>query len=303
MIAILGGLTGALLWSISTVTSARASRLVGSVSVVAWAMLVGLLLDLPFLVLAGPPPALEPLGLLYLVVSGLSNIVGLVFVVRALQLGKIGLVTAICSTEGAVGAVLAILAGESVTPWVALTLLWIAGGIVFVALVAEEASPHEAEAEAGALAAVLPAPRRHVDPAHARRSIVLAALAALVFGAGLFTTGQAGRLLPIAWAVLPARLFGVLLLLIPLVATRRLRLTREAVPLVTLIGFCELAGTAAYATGAQESVAIAAVLVSQFAALAAVIAFFVYGERLTLRQRSGVVAIALGVALLAALRA
>ena len=73
MIALLGGLGAALAWSASTVLSARASRMVGSVSVVAWALFTGLIVDLPFLLLAGPPPAtvVEPTTLFFLLVSGL----------------------------------------------------------------------------------------------------------------------------------------------------------------------------------------------------------------------------------------
>ena len=51
-----------------------------------------------------------------------------------------------------------------------------------------------------------------------------------------------------------------------------------------------------------QSIAIAAVLASQFAAVGAVAAFFLFRERLSVGQRSGVVAIALGVAMLTAVR-
>ena len=65
----------------------------------------------------------------------------------------------------------------------------------------------------------------------------------------------------------------------------------------------EVLGTLSFAIGARGSVAIAAVFASQYAALAAVAAFLLYREHLTRRQRSGLVAIALGVAVLTALRA
>lgn len=299
MLAILGGLGAAFLWSISTITSARVGRIVGPTSAVAWAMFFGLLIDLPFIVAAGPPPAIGPQALVYLVVSGIANVIGLSFAFRAVQLGKIGIATAVCSTEGAVAAVISFSSGEPVSPAAAATLAVIAAGIVLVALVADDA-PAEAEAEAGALGA---GRRRVLDPATAPRAVLFAALAALAFGVGLFTTGEAGKLLPLAWAVLPARVAGTLLLFLPLLLTRRLRVTRRALPFLVTIGFCEIAGTASYAIGAGESVAVAAVLASQFAALAAILAYFVYRERLTGRQRLGVVAVALGVALLSLLRA
>ena len=54
---------------------------------------------------------------------------------------------------------------------------------------------------------------------------------------------------------------------------------------------------------AQDGIATAAVLSSQFAAIAAVVAFFLFGERLTRVQVVGVVVIAIGVATLSVLRA
>jgi len=48
---------------------------------------------------------------------------------------------------------------------------------------------------------------------------------------------------------------------------------------------------------------IAAVLASQFAGIAAIAAFFLYGERLTRVQVVGVATIAIGVGLLAAVQA
>jgi drug/metabolite transporter (DMT)-like permease len=62
-------------------------------------------------------------------------------------------------------------------------------------------------------------------------------------------------------------------------------------------GVGEVVGTAIYTVGAQDSIAIAAVLASQFAAMAAVGGFIVFGERLTRLQGVGVVAVLVGVAI------
>jgi multidrug transporter EmrE-like cation transporter len=72
--------------------------------------------------------------------------------------------------------------------------------------------------------------------------------------------------------------------------------------MVILIGAAEVFGNASYVVGSTVSIAISAVLASQFAAVAAVAAFFLFRERLSLGQRSGVVTICLGVALLTAFR-
>jgi drug/metabolite transporter (DMT)-like permease len=126
----------------------------------------------------------------------------------------------------------------------------------------------------------------------------LAALAALSFGVGIFATGHLSGSLPVGWAVLPPRLVGVALVTIPLALSRRLRVSRSALPLVAFTGIAEVLGFVCFALGARESVAIAAVLGSQFAVIASVAAYVLLRERLTRLQLAGVVLILAGVAAL-----
>jgi drug/metabolite transporter (DMT)-like permease len=290
VIAIIGGLGAAVAWAIAVLSSAHSSRLIGSRSTVAVATFLGTLLALPFVVASGPPPAMSPTTVAWLVGSGFASLTGLLLVYRALGMGKIGIVAAVTSTEGAVAAVISILLGERLTVTVLVTLLVVAVGVVVVALASED--------DAG-----ISVSRRHVDPAVAGRAIVLGSVAALSFGIGLYGTAQVGNALPLAYAVLPTRVVGTLVLFLPMLVAGKLTVTRRAMPAVVTVAIVEVAGTALYAFGARQSVAIAAVLSSQFAALAALAAFAIYRERLTVRQRSGVIAIAVGVALLAGLRA
>ncbi|HWJ31618.1 MAG TPA: hypothetical protein VNR59_04690, partial [Gaiellaceae bacterium] len=76
-----------------------------------------------------------------------------------------------------------------------------------------------------------------------------------------------------------------------------------AAPLVVVSGICEVAGFASYSLGARHGVAVSAVLASQFAAVATVAAFVVFGERLRSIQVVGIVLIAVCVAALSAVRA
>ncbi len=62
-------------------------------------------------------------------------------------------------------------------------------------------------------------------------------------------------------------------------------------------------GFAFFALGAREGIAISAVLASQFGVVAAIAAFFLFGERLTRVQTAGIVAIAAGVATLSWIQA
>jgi uncharacterized membrane protein len=113
----------------------------------------------------------------------------------------------------------------------------------------------------------------------------------------------AGRLghdgIPPAWPVFAGRAVGVLAIAVPLVVTRRLRISRGVAPLVVLSGVLEALGSALYVVGASAGVAPAAVLSSQFAAIAAIGAFLLFGERLQRVQVLGVGLIALGVSALA----
>lgn len=291
MIAILGGLATAVLWATTLIGSARSARLIGSWSTLAWVMLVGLAVAVPLILVTSPPVALSGGDMLNLAIVGIANSAGLLCVYTALQRGKIAVVGPIVSTEGAIAAVLAIAAGDPVSQAAAGLLAVIAVGVVLAAI---ERSGRSSEAAVGPPA----------EPVAGALATALLALAgAVLFGINLFVTSRVAVELPIAWAVLPARLAGVVGVTIPLLLGRRLRLTRSAVPFVVLVGLAEVAGVVTFSFGARESAAVTSVLASQFAAMAAIFAFVRFGERLSRPQTIGVVIIAVGVAVLAALQA
>ena len=92
-------------------------------------------------------------------------------------------------------------------------------------------------------------------------------------------------------------------IVLPLLATRRFRLTRPAVPLVILAGILEALGSATYVVAASRDVVVAAVLGSLFAAIAGIGGFLLFGERLGRLQVFGVATIAVGITALAMLQA
>src|SRR4051794_9288168 len=65
----------------------------------------------------------------WLALAGVGNVVGLWFTYAALRRGQVALVAPLVSTEGAIAAVIALLAGESLAPGVGVTLATIAVGI------------------------------------------------------------------------------------------------------------------------------------------------------------------------------
>jgi drug/metabolite transporter (DMT)-like permease len=144
----------------------------------------------------------------------------------------------------------------------------------------------------------------HPDPstesAGGVSSAVLAIPVALLFGVSLYAAGRAGSELSVLWVLVPARLFGTVFMMVPLRLSGSLRLTRRAFPLVAGAAAGEVVGIISYELGARHGLAVAAVLASQFAALAALGAFLLFSERLSRFQLAGLVVIAAGVGLLAA---
>jgi drug/metabolite transporter (DMT)-like permease len=141
-----------------------------------------------------------------------------------------------------------------------------------------------------------PAPHRE----DTRQAVIFSIVAASIFAIGLVASGKAAVLVPPIWVALSARLIGLIVVALPLVLQRRLVITRAALPLVIVSGIGEILGSTLSAWGATESIAVVAVLGSQFAAIAAVMAYFLFGERLSRSQLIGVVLIILGVTALAA---
>jgi uncharacterized membrane protein len=297
MLAILAGLATAAIWATTLLASSRSARLIGPTSTLAWVMLVGLFVTVPLIALTSPPVTLTGEDVARLAVAGVANTGGLLLAYMALRGGKVAVVGPIVSTEGAIAAVLAILAGDVVTAATIGVLAVIAIGVVLAAV--EPEGPPAAMSSESPSAPTAP-------PSASRGTVATAGLAvgaAVLFGVNLFVTSRIAADLPLAWAVLPARLVGVLLVSLPLLLTRRIHIVRPAVPLVVLIGLAEVAGVLTFSLGARDSAAVTAVLASQFAAIAAVVAWVAFGERLGRLQIVGVVVIAVGVAVLAAVQA
>lgn len=276
MIAVLGGLGAALAFGISTLAYSRSARLLGPFVVLAWVMLIGFAIVLPAVLLFGLPVTLTPDSVFWLALVGLGNVVGLLLEFVALRLGKVGIVATIASTEGAIAAVFAVVAGEPLSVALAMALAIVVVGV--------------------ALTTIVPGEVASLDAPSTRRAAALATGAAILFGMGLFATGRVSEEVPVVWILVPARVIGVFGVAVPLTLGRRLRMVRPAVPLVVIAGVAEVVGFSSFAVGARESVAVAAVLVSQFATVSLVLAFLLFRERLTRLQLAGFGLVVVGVA-------
>ena len=320
MIAIVGGLSAAVLWATATLVSSRSSRMIGSRVVLAWVMVVGTVVALPLAVVSGVPSTFSTDALLLMGLAGVCYSAGLYSTYRALTVGKVSIVAPIVATEGAVGALIAVALGDPLAVAAMVLLGLIAIGVVLSAieparpdvpagtieLAADALEGPAVEALEGPVADLAAAPRTPaatgVDDTADRtgEAIVFALLAAAVFGVGIVAAGKAALLVPPIWVALSSRLVGLVIVALPLVLQRRFTVTRRAFPLVVIAGVGEVFGSTTSAWGATDSIPIASVLGSQFAAIAAVVAYLLFGERLSRSQVLGVILIVAGVSALAA---
>jgi drug/metabolite transporter (DMT)-like permease len=275
---VLGGLLAALMWGGSTVVASRSTRMIGSLQVLAYVMLSGLAMMLVIAPAVEGTPELSWRGCGWALLGGATSVSGLGLVYAALRSGKVGVVAPITSTEGALAAVFSVaFLGEHLTVAVSCALAVIAAGVVVVTSQAR-------------------LPDLQLRPA------LLALAAAAVFGVGLVASSRAGDAIGPFWTILVARSVGVMFVALPLALTGRLPRPGRALPLVVFSGVAEVTGFAGYIIGARDGVAVPAVLSSQFAAVAAVISFVAFGERLTRSQLAGAVSITAGGAAVAVLR-
>lgn len=305
MIAIVGGLGAAVLWAIATLASSRSSRMIGSRVVLAWVMIVGTIGGLPLGLLGGVPADFPPGAPVLLLLAGLCYAGGLYSAYTALTFGKVSIVAPIVATEGAVAALIAVALGDTLASGAAIVLTIIVIGVVLSSI--EPARPDVPAGDIEIAADALEGPP--IEPGQAsrehagddiRKAVTFSTMAAVIFGVGLVAAGKAAVDVPPIWVAVTIRLVGLVVVALPLVLQRRLVLSREALPLVVIAGIGEILGSTLSAWGLAINIPITVVLGSQFAAIAAVVAFLLFGERLARSQVVGVVLIVAGVTALAA---
>lgn len=278
MIPILGGLTAAALWGGSTLAASRSTKIIGTRQALAYVMLCGLVASALLAIGSGLPTHAGWRSVAWALLAGAASALGLSMMYRALRHGKVGVVAPIASTEGALAAVFSVaLLGERLTVPVAACLAVIAVGVVLVTL------------------------HGHRADLHLRPSLDALA-AASAFGVGLVSSSQAGHGLGPFWTILIARVVGVLTVAAPLAVRGMLPRPGRAWWMVGFSGLAELFGFAAYIKGAHGGAAVPAVLSSQFAAVATLGSFLLFGERLRSRQLLASAVIVAGVGGLAVLR-
>ncbi len=275
---IVGGAIAALGWGLSTVVASRSTRVLGAQQALSWVMLFGLFGVVVVAVAGGAPSHPHPSAWVWAVLAGAGSSLGLLLMYQGLRIGKVGVVAPITSTEGAIAALLSVVAlGEHLTAAVVLALAVIVTGVVIVTFHGKRAD---------------------LDV----RSSLFAIGAATCFGVGLVASSRAGADLGPYWTITVARVVGIAIVVLPLLVARRLPWPGRVWWMVAFSALAEGIGFVTYVLASQQSIAISAVLGSQFGAVAAVGSYLIYGERLGRRQLAGAVVIIIGVTLLALAR-
>ena len=275
MIAIVAGLLTAVLWAIAPLTASRATRRIGGASTLALVSTIGLVATLPLLAADRLPTAADAPDLVWVALAGLGYGAGLGLLYAAYARGRVSIISPIAASEGVIAAMIAIIVGEPATVPLLLAFGLTATGIVLTTL---QPGSSRADLRVGGGA-----------------SILLALAAAASFGLGLYAAGRASETVPLGWVVMSGRLVGVLVVAIPLVLLRRLRIERSALPFVLVAGIAEVLGVLAFAWGSRDSIAVTAVLSSQFAVIVALVSHRL-GERLAARQWLGIAIATAGIA-------
>lgn len=277
LIGTLLAVASALAWGSSAVSAARASRRIGGVSTILWVYALGIVLIGPVALAHGLPHVGRAVWL-WTLVTVLCALGGLACVYAGMGYGKVGLVTAISSMQGAVAVVYSLIGGAS------LALIGFVGvAITVIGMFAATLAPDHDD---GSIADRRPG-----------KAIVFALLASLLQGGALYASVRAADV-GADWIIFLTRVAAVVVA-IPIVVAGRLRSPRPALGFVLFCAAAEIVGFAAYILAADRiGIPVAAVIASQFALVAAVVGYLTLGERLSRRQLAGGVTIIAGVALL-----
>jgi drug/metabolite transporter (DMT)-like permease len=252
-------------WTVTGVFAQRAGRTIGELSTFAWASIIGLCITVVPAIVAVTSSTPTVATIEQLALGGVLNVLGLVAQFSALRRGPVSVVVPISSAEGAIAAMLAAATGSELH-----ADGWIALGVLIVGVLITAGSQWSGDHAPEQL-----------------RPVGLAVFAALCFGSGLFFQGKAGQHAPVALAVMPPSLMGVLLVALPMASRGRIASPRAVPGWLLGVAVAEVLGFISYVLGARHSVPVAAVLSAQYATISVLVGVTVLRERLGTAQLVG----------------
>lgn len=213
---------------------------------------------------------------------GVALVGALVTAFKSMTIGPVGLVAPIISTEGAFATLLGLALGESVGG--------VTGGALAVVVVGIVLSAIDSDGRGGGV--------RVVSGVN-RRALLLGLASAVLFAVTLVAGSRADSLGAL-WTVVVGRVAGTVFVSIPVLTRTQFRRPVGAWRMVGINAAGDLLGFTIFILATKDGVAIPAVLGSQYATLAAVFGYVVFGERLKPWQWIGVAITIAGTALVAA---
>jgi drug/metabolite transporter (DMT)-like permease len=269
-------LASGLAWGVSDFLGGLQSRRIPVLTVLAVSQPVGLLIALALVPALGADP-LSADKLTLAAVGGAAGMGALAAFYAALAMGTMSVVAPIAAMGVVVPVAYGLALGEQPGAVQLVGLVVAVGGVVVLS--------YEEEAD-------------HAQVA--RRSIVLALISALGFGA-FFTLLDATATDNPGWAVVAARVGGVLAVAAAvLVARPELRGIPASLGILVLIGACDIAANTLFAVASTMGLLpVVAVGGSMYPAFTIALAHLVLGERLRFPQRVGVALALAGVVLIA----
>ena len=279
MIAVFGGLIAAAAWGCSTIFASRSSRQIGAESTLGWVGIGGAIVITPVALVYGIKPGTEWTDWALVVVGAAGSVIGLRFTYKALSQGKVGVVVAITSTEGAIAAAIAFALGAPFGLLAGVGIMLATLGVAAVGLGRHTGDTAEAVRDS-------------------RKAAVNASVAAAVFGSSLYVSGDVAARVGPPWVVMGARWLGILTMAVPQLARGKFSAARPAVYFALAAGGLESCGFLGFLWGAEANIGIAAVVATQYATIATLISWVVLRERLSRVQLGGIAAVVVGVILL-----
>ncbi len=267
-------------WGIADFLGGVQARRLALLSVMLVSQAAGLPAVLLLVVATGDPsPALG--DVLPALIGGAIGVVGLASFYHALSIGTMSIVAPISATGAAVPVIAGIAGGDRPG---AVQVAGIGAALVGVVL----ASREEGHADE----------RRASD---ARRSVLLALVAAVGFGTFLALMDPAANSAGVGWALLAARAGSFPLLCLAVLAARPRPSHRADLPALALVGVLDAGANGLYAAATTEGLlSIVGVLGSLYPVTTVLLARAFLGERVRRIQEAGIVLAVGGVALIAA---
>ncbi len=279
------GSLAAVFWGLASAVFAVPSRGIGVTRTVLWVGVSGALTGgTAALVLEGPPwVASDDLG--WLAAAAVGILVATYTFSLLLSRSDVSLATPIVACDGAMAALAFVVAGERLPGGVAVGL-----AVMVVGLLVALRRPGAASGVSSAT--------RFSTPV----TVLVSLLSAGGYATMLFASAHVRGLTPI-WTVVLARVAVTVLTLVICVILRLALLPGppRALRLALGAGVLDVASFSLYLFAAQENRAVAAVAVSQYGVVAALLGVFFFRERLGPVQAVGVVLLACGAATVAVL--